>query len=333
MTMRVFLTHTPHMRTNYYGDTALARLRALAEVRLYQSEEPLDTAALIAQARGCDIIISDRQTPGEAALFEALPELVAFLRCAMDIRTVDVPAASRAGILVTRATAGFVDAVSELAIGFMVDLSRGVSRAVASYRAGEPPAVAMGVQLSAATVGIIGFGAIGRRLGTIAGALGMTVLASDPAPIAQPGIEQVGMTELLGRSDFVVCLAPATPETENLMNARAFAAMRKGSFFINLARGELVDEAGLIAALDSGHLRGAALDVGRAPDQMPSPLLAGRADVIATPHIGGLTPQATQHQAFDTVEQVAALVQGRLPPGVVNAEHAARFERLLRRAS
>ncbi|PTM39836.1 NAD(P)-dependent oxidoreductase [Bosea sp. 124] len=333
MTMRVFLTHTPHMRANYYGEAALAGLRELAEVRLYQSETPLDTAALIAQAKGCDIIISDRQTAGEAALFEALPDLVAFLRCAMDIRSVDVPAASRAGVLVTRATAGFVDAVAELAVGFMVDLSRGVGRAAASYRAGVSPAIEMGVQLSTATVGIIGFGAIGRRVGIVSAALGMRVLASDPAPIAQPGVEQVGMTELLGHSDFVICLAPATPVTENLMNAQTFAAMRKGSFFINLARGELVDEASLIAALDSGHLRGAALDVGRAPDQMPSPLLAGRPDVIATPHIGGLTPQATQHQAFDTVEQVAALVQGRLPPGTVNADHGARFERLLKRAS
>ena len=331
--MRVLLTHTPHQRANYYGEAALADLRELVEVRLHEGEAPLDTAALIEHAAGCDIIISDRQTAGEAALFEALPHLVAFLRCAMDIRTVDVAAASRAGVLVTRATAGFVDAVAELAIGFMVDLSRGVGRAAASYRAGEAPAIEMGVQLSAATVGIIGFGAIGRRVGMVAGVLGMTVLASDPAPITQSGIEQVAMTELLARSDFVICLAPALPETENLMNAQTFAAMRKGSFFINLARGELVDEPSLIAALDSGHLRGAALDVGRAPDQMPSPLLAGRADVIATPHIGGLTPQATQQQAFDTVEQVAALARGRLPFGSVNAEHAVRVERLLKGTS
>ncbi|TCR62981.1 NAD(P)-dependent oxidoreductase [Bosea sp. BK604] len=330
MTMRVLLTHTPHVRANYYGDVALARLRELVEVRLHESDAPLDTAGLIAQARDCDVIIADRQTDGEAALFEALPGLVAFLRCAMDIRSIDVPAASRAGVLVTRATAGFVDAVAELAIGFMIDLSRGVSRATASYRAGDMPAIEMGVQLSTATVGIIGFGAIGRQVGTLAGALGMTVLASDPVLIAQPGIEQVEMAELLGRSDFVICLAPVLPETENLMDARAFAAMRRGSFFINLARGELVDEASLIAALDRGHLRGAAVDVGRAPNQMPSPALAGRADVIATPHIGGLTPEATQHQAFDTVEQVAALLQGRLPPGAVNAEHADRLKRLLR---
>lgn len=331
MTMRVFLTHTPHARANYYGEAALARLRELVEVRLHEGDEPLDTASLIAQTRDCDVIISDRQTAGEAAVFEALPNLVAFLRCAMDIRSIDLPAASRAGVLVTRATAGFVDAVAELAIGFMVDLSRGVSRAAASYRAGEMPAIEMGVQLSSATVGIIGFGAIGRRVGELAGTLGMTVLASDPVLITQPGVEQVSTAELLGRSDFVICLAPATPQTENLMDARAFAAMRKGSFFINLARGELVDEASLISALDRGHLRGAAIDVGRAPDQMPSPALASRPDIIATPHIGGLTPQATQHQAFDTVEQIAALVQGRLPPGAVNAEHADRLKRLLRK--
>ncbi len=100
-------------------------------------------------------------------------------------------------------------------------------------------------------------------------------------------------------ADFVVCLAIAAPETANLMDARAFAAMRRGAFFINLSRGELVDEAALEAALDSGHLAGASMEVGRAPHQMPSPRLAARLDLVATPHLGGLTPQAAEHQAMD----------------------------------
>ena len=133
---------------------------------------------------------------------------------------------------------------------------------------------------------------------------------------------------MLAQSDFVVCLAVATAETENLMNEAAFARMKRGAFFLNPSRGNLVDEAALRAALDSGHLAGAALDVGRAPDQMPTPELAAHPRVVATPHIGGLTPAATLHQAMDTVRQVAALAVGRLPENAVNAEAAHRLARL-----
>lgn len=155
----------------------------------------------------------------------------------------------------------------------------------------------------------------------------MRVLVTDPyAKVENLALRQVSLAALLGKSDFVVCLASATPGTENMMDAAAFAVMKHGAFFINLSRGGLVDEAALQDALTTGHLAGAALDVGRAPDQKPTPVLAGRADVIATPHIGGLTPEAAEHQAFDTVQQVEDLAQGRMPPGAVNAEHATRLQ-------
>jgi D-3-phosphoglycerate dehydrogenase len=130
---------------------------------------------------------------------------------------------------------------------------------------------------------------------------------------------------LLSASDHVVCLAPATAETENLFNANAFAQMKPGAWFINAARGNLVDEGALRHALDHGPLAGAALDVGRGPDQTPSLDLAQHPRVIATPHIGGLTPPATEHQALETVAQTRALLQGHIPPGAVNAEHASRW--------
>ena len=123
----------------------------------------------------------------------------------------------------------------------------------------------------------------------------------------------------------MVCLAPARPETENLMNAARFAQMKAGALFINASRGELVDEAALLQALDSGHLAGCAMDVGRAPDQMPSPALARHPRVIATPHIGGLTPPAVEHQALETVAQLRELVGGRMPRGAVNAAQARRL--------
>jgi len=141
-------------------------------------------------------------------------------------------------------------------------------------------------------------------------------------------VEQTDLPGLLAAADYVVCLATATPETENLMNDAAFALMKRGAFFVNVSRGNLVDEAALARALDSGRLSGCAIDVGRADVQMPNPAIAARPDVIATPHLGGLTPQAIEHQAFETVAQVAEIVQGRAPQGAVNLQHAARLARL-----
>lgn len=326
--MRILLTHTPAARERYFGEAALARLRACGEVRLHAANEPLDTAQLIERAEGCEIVVSDRRTPAEAAVFQALPDLVMFVRVAMDIRNIDLQAASRAGVLVARASAGFIDAVAELGVGLMVDLARGVSRSVGAYRAGRAQDIRMGVQLAGSSIGIIGYGAIGRRLGALAHALGMRVLASDPLHgDFEPHVEPVDLETLLARARFVVCLAPANERTENLMNAEAFAAMKPGSYFVNLSRGDLVDEAALLGALDSGHLAGAAMDVGRAPDQMPTPALAARADVVATPHVGGLTPEAVAHQAFESVGHVEALLQGRLTAGAVNAARATRLAR------
>ncbi len=329
--MRILLTHAPDARMRYYGDAALGELRRFGEVRLNPTGDALGSPALAELARDCDVIVSDRQTPAPAVLFESLPGLVAFVRCAMDIRNIDVTAASRAGIVVTRASAGFVASAAELAIGFLIDLGRGTSASVAAYRSGRAPEIRMGVQLAGSTLGIVGCGAIGRRLAGLALALGMTVLASDPDPGAvPPGVEHAEFGTLLRRSDFVVCLAAATPQTRHMMDAGAFAAMRRGACFVNLSRGELVDDAALVAALDSGHLAGAAVDVGMAPDQMPSPAVAAHPKVVATPHIGGLTPEAVSHQAFDTVRQVEALSRGEMPDLAVNPESATRLSRLRR---
>jgi D-3-phosphoglycerate dehydrogenase len=319
--MRLLLTHTPTMRANYYGAAALDRLRALGiGIVLHAGDDPLAADALVAAARDCDIILSDRATAGPAEIFAALPTLRAFVRCAVDIRTVDVAAASATGVLVTRASPGFVDAVSELAVGLLVDLARGVSTAAAAYQSGRVPAARMGRQLAGSTLGVIGYGAIGRRVADLGLALGMQVLVADPyVQPTDPRLSHVPLAALLARSDHVVCLAVATEATENLIDAAALAAMKPSAVFINLARGNLVDEAALEAALRAGRLAGAAMDVGRAPDQMPTPSLARLPNVVATPHIGGLTRQAIEAQAFETVEQVAAIVRGEVPRGAVNA--------------
>lgn len=322
---RILLTHSPDARALYYGPRALAALRALGEVVLHEGDTPLSGDTLIEAAHDCDLIISYRQSPGEARIFASLPRLVAFLRCAIDIRNIDVAAASQAGVLVTQASAGFVASVSELILGMMIDLGRGVTQATSTYRTGAVPRAHMGLQLEGATIGIIGYGAIGRRVAELARAFRMRVLVTDPyAHIDAPGIDAVSLETLLAQADYVVPLAVATEETENLMNDAAFAAMKRGAFFVNVSRGNLVDEVALERSLDSGHLAGAAIDVGRDPDQTPTPRVARRHDVIATPHVAGLTLPAIEHQAMDTVAQTADILQGRVPKGAVNFEHWTR---------
>jgi len=316
------------MLANYYGERALSELRKSGEVRLNETGMVLDATALAKAAHGCEIVVSDRQTAAPAAFFQNAPDVAAFLRVAVDIRNIDVEAANKAGVLVTHATPGFAASVSEMAVGMMVDLARSVSRSVLDYHAGGQPEAKMGRQLKGSTLGIIGYGVIGRYLAPLGVALGMKVLIADPVQKADaPALRHVSLDTLLAESDFVVCLAVANVQTENLMNTAAFACMKPSAYFINLSRGNLVDEAALEGALDERKIAGAALDVGRAPDQMPSPRLACRADVIATPHTAGLTPDAVEHQAFDTVRQVADIVAGRVPEGAVNIEKASRFSR------
>jgi D-3-phosphoglycerate dehydrogenase len=316
------LTHTPQSRAQYYGARALSGLQALAEVKLHEAGEALDAASLTAAARDVDIIVADRLTAGPAEIFPALPNLRAFVRCAVDIRNIDVDAASAAGVLVTRAGPGFVQSVAELALGFMIDLSRGVSRADADYHAGRKPEIIMGRQLAGSRLGIIGYGSIGRYLARIAKALGMEILVADPyATVSDTEIAHVPLDDLLARADYVVCLAVANEETENLIGQAALARMQRHAFFINLSRGNLVDETALSAALRENRIAGAAMDVGRALDQMPTPELAQLPNVIATPHIGGLTPPAIESQALETVRQVEEIVAGEIPIGAVNAGH------------
>jgi D-3-phosphoglycerate dehydrogenase / 2-oxoglutarate reductase len=322
---RVLLTHTPQARQQYYGERSLRGLQASAQVVLHEGADALDAAGLVGAARDVDIIVADRLTEGAADIFAALPKLRAFVRCAVDIRNVDVSAASAAGVLVTRAGPGFVQSVTELALGFMVDLSRGVSRAAAEYHAGRKPEIVMGRQLAGSTLGIVGYGSIGRYLAPLGIALGMEVLVADPFATVDDGrIQHVPLEQLLGRSDYVVCLAVANEATENLIGHDALARMRPQAFFINLSRGNLVDEAALLAALRENRIAGAAMDVGRARDQMPTAELAKLPNVIATPHIGGLTPPAIESQSLETVRQVEAIIAGKAPPGAVNGVYWSR---------
>ena len=223
----ILLTHTPDMLANSYGERALKALRALGEVRLNETSHVLDARALADAARGCEIVVSDRQTAGPAEFFAQAPDLVAFLRVAVDIRNIDVKAASAQGVLVTHATPGFTAAVAEMAIGFMVDCGRHVSvtppstTKAACRRRAWPPAqrrharhhrlwrdrrISRGPRARLRHVGA-GRGSVKK--------------------VSATGLTQVTLPDLLARADFVVCLAIANEATENLMNAEAFATISR----------------------------------------------------------------------------------------------------------
>jgi D-3-phosphoglycerate dehydrogenase / 2-oxoglutarate reductase len=328
MMFRILLTHTPEALALQFPPSVQEALARHGTLVLNRTGVVLGGAALARAAAGCDLVIADRQTAVDATVFDTADDLLAVMRCAVDISTIDVAAASAQGVLVTRSIPTFAASVSELALGLMIDAARGISRSVIAYRAGIEPSLGMGMQLSGKTLGICGFGVIGRHLAPLAQAIGMRVIITDPAPTELPeAIESVSFTELLTAADVVVCLAPATPQTQGLFGTEAFARMKPGALFLNLARSALVDEAALERALDSGHIACAALDVGSAPDQRPPTRLAGRPDVIATPHIGGQTPQASEGQALHVVSQVAQLAQRVIPPEAVNAASAQRLHR------
>lgn len=322
--MRVFLTHNPEDRDAYYAQ-ALIELERVAEVVLNPLERDLTTAELIEAAAGCQAIVAHRSTPGEAEVFTELPELVAFLRCAVDISTIDVAAATEHGVLVAHADKSFVASTAELALGLYLDVARNIARSTVNYQRGEQPPQRSGAQLRGKTAGIIGFGAIGSYLASLLDSIGLTVLVHDPFIDVPEPFEQLALDPLLERSDVVFPLAPATPATEDFISTHELGVMKPGSILINVSRGELLDDTAVIAALDAGRLGGVGLDVGRAPDQRPSLALANRDDVVATPHLGGLTPENANAQAQSSVEQISAMIDGAIPPRSVNAHAATRL--------
>ena len=170
------------------------------------------------------------------------------------------------------------------------------------------------------TAAVIGFGAIGAYLADLLAVAGLDVVVCDPFADVPAGFRTAAFDEALAQADVVFPLVASTPETEGLIDAEAIATMPAGSILVNVSRGEIVDEAAVAAALDRGHLRAFACDVGTAPDQRPDPTLAARPDVVATPHLGGLTPENADAQARSSVEQIAALLRGEQPPRLANPE-------------
>src|ERR1700730_2863870 len=288
----------------------LARLDP--EYRMAKSASADD---ILAVARDADaILVTYAKLPGE--LLRQLTRCKAIGRFGLGVDNIDLPAAKELGIAVNYVPDYCLREVSDHALTFLLALARKLtfsSRLVQSGRWEVAPIVPLR-RLDGQVLGLVGFGNIPRALAPKAKALGLKVLTHDPyvasGALAAAGVEGVSFDDLLARSDFISVHAPLLPATRGLMNAAAFAKMKKGAFLINTARGPLVDESALTSALDSGHLGGAALDVVTTePLAKDSPLL-GRDNVILTPHTAFYSVEALEELQTKCASDVARVLSG-----------------------
>ncbi len=295
-------------------------LRARHEVDLRPGMSETELREAIA---GYDALVVRSQVEVDAALIAAAPRLQVIGRAGVGVDNVDLDAATRAGITVVNAPTGNTIAAAEHTLALLLALARRVPAADASMRRGEWSRSSLqGVQLRGRTLGIIGLGKIGMAVAERARALGMTLLGSDPYVTAEQatlrGVELVDLERLLERSDAVTVHVPLTRATTRLIDARAIARMKSGAFVLNVARGGIVDEAALAAALREGRLGGAGIDVFEAEPPAGLPLLDAP-NTVLTPHLGASTLEAQVAVAEEIAEQVLDVLAGRPARYAVNA--------------
>ncbi len=278
---------------------AVDALRQRFTVR-YEPELVEQRDALLAAAREADGLIVRNRSKVDAALLQAAPRLRAVGRLGVGLDNIDLDACAARGIAVIPATGANARAVAEYVVGTALMLLRGAYASTAEVAAGAWPrnALSQGLEAHGRTLGIVGFGGIGRLTARLAQGLDMRVAACDAAlPPDHPawretGVAPMALDALLAQADAVTLHLPLTPGTRRLLDASRIARMRPGAVLINTSRGGIVDETALAEALRKGHLRGAALDVF---EQEPLPAgspLAGAPNLILTPHIAGLTQEA-----------------------------------------
>src|SRR4051812_27549843 len=244
-----------------------------------------------------------------AEVIRAAKNLKVIGRAGIGVDNVDIPAATAAGIIVMNTPFGNSITTAEHAIALMMALARDIPAANASTHAGKwEKNRFMGVELTGKILGLVGCGNIGSIVAERAKGLKMRVIAYDPylslERAADLGVEKVELDELLARADFISLHTPLTNETRNIISAEAIAKMKKGARLINCARGGLVDEAAVKAALDSGQLAGAAFDVFE-EEPAKSNVLFGNEKVVATPHLGASTSEAQENVALQVAEQIS----------------------------
>ncbi len=279
----------------------------------------------LAEADGMLCLLTDQV---DALLLEMAPRLRVISVMAVGYNNVDVPAATRRGILVTHTPGVLTETTADLAFALILAISRRIVEGDRFTRSGNwqtwDPSLLLGRDVHGAVLGLAGFGRIAQAVARRARGFDMTILYHDtrrlPVEEVSLGTEFVSLPELLSRSDFVSLHVPLTPATRGMIGEAELALMRPDAFLINTARGEVVDEAALYRALASGRLAGAGLDVyAREPVDAAHPLLT-LDNVVALPHVGSATRATRVRMADLAVDNLLAGLSGTRPPHPVNPE-------------
>ena len=302
------------------GESGVALLREHFEVDLGVDWSDEELAERLGEYEGILIRSATKLT---AELIERGTSLRVIGRAGVGVDNVDVEAATRRGIVVANAPESNVVTAAEHTMALLLALARNIPQAYVSLTQGKwDRSKFSGVELYEKTIGILGFGRIGQLVAQRARGFGMRVLAFDPYVSAdryrELGVDKADQAaDIYAQADFITIHLPKTPETQGFLGAEAFAAMRDGVRVLNVARGGLIDEQALQAALDSGKVAGAALDVFPSEPMTENPLFA-YPNVIATPHLGASTAEATDRAGYQSAEQVVAALTGGVVSTAVN---------------
>jgi len=298
--------------TDGLDETGQSILRASAQV---DDRNNISADDLLKAISEYDALIVRGRTKVTAAVLEAGSRLKAIGRAGVGVDNIDLEAARKHNVTVVNAPMSTTLAVAELTFGLLLALAREIPRADAGIKEGKWLKKELeGVELNGKTLGVIGFGRIGMEVGKRASAFGMNVIAYDPLiseeEIKNRGAEPVSIQDLYAWSDFISLHLPLNVQTRDLMGAQAFSEMKAGVRLVCAARGGIIDEAALLAALNSGKVAGAALDVFSAEPPGQTEVVT-HPRVIGTPHVGAQTLEAQARASEDIAHEVLAILQGK----------------------
>jgi D-3-phosphoglycerate dehydrogenase len=287
-----------------------------------QSVDGTDRPALLSALADASAILIRSATKVDEEAIAAAPHLKVIARAGVGLDNVDIKSATTAGVMVVNAPTSNIISAAELTVGHIISLSRHIPAAHASLAAGTwKRSKYTGVELYEKTVGIIGLGRIGALITARLQAFGMNVVAFDPyvtsARAQQLGVTLLTLDELLAQSDFITIHMPKTAETTGMISTEQFALMKPTAFIVNVARGGLIDEDALYAALKSQRIAGAGLDVFVNEPPLESPLLS-LDNIVLTPHLGASTDEAQEKAGVSVARSVRLALGGELVPDAVN---------------
>lgn len=315
-------------------DETIARDGTL-DLRVLPAGGDAVTAAGLADAHAYHVSAAKDEVPARwqvsADLLAQCPQLLCVSSGGAGYDTVDVAACTRAGVAVVNQAGANAASVAEMTFALLLSLVKRLGESEAALRAGTAVSreALMGHEIEGRVIGIVGIGEIGRRVARIATGFGLKVIAYDPlltdAQIAERGAAPVSFDALLEQADIVSLHCPLNADTRGMVDAAALRRMKRGALFVSTARGGIHDEDALLAALESGHIAGAGLDVWQVEPPPPRSGLLQRPDVAAAFHTGGVTHEGRRKVAQGSATQILDMLAGRKPARLLNPEVWPRF--------